>query len=78
MVGIGTLDDLAAAEDFLADTGVTSFPLLWSASGESWEAFDVAAQPYTLLIRDGQVVKRWPGGASPSAIADAIEATAPA
>lgn len=76
MVGVGALDDRAAAEDFLADTGVESFPLLWSASTDSWAPFDVLTQPYTLLIRDGEIVERWPGGASVAEIENAIERTA--
>jgi len=76
LVGIGTQDSLDAAEGFLADTKVTSYPLLWSPTGESWVAFDVPAQPYTLLIRDGRILERWPGGASPDQLTEAIDRTA--
>lgn len=65
VVGIGTRDDFGEAEDFLADTGVESFPLLWEETGESWSAFGVTAQPYAVLFDDqGAEVERWPGGAS--------------
>ncbi|MFZ4517293.1 MAG: hypothetical protein ACOYOP_02825 [Microthrixaceae bacterium] len=76
VVGIGTQSDLAAARDFRADTAVRSFPLLWSASPSAWAPFDVSAQPYTILLRNGEVVERWPGGASPEEIRDAVDRTA--
>lgn len=76
MVGIGTQDDLEFARDFRADTGVESYPLLWSDSSESWAAFGVTAQPYLILLRDGRIVERWPGGASTEEIEAAIAASA--
>ncbi len=63
-MGIGTLDDLDYAKDFLADTGVTNFPLLWEPTGESWAVNSVSAQPYMILRHDGMEIERWPGGAS--------------
>ncbi len=74
VVGVGALDDLAAAREFRTDTAVRSFPLLWSADTASWSAFDVPAQPYLLLIRDGRVEQRWPGGASADEIRAAVAA----
>jgi thiol-disulfide isomerase/thioredoxin len=74
IVGVGALDDLGAARDFRTDTAVRSFPLLWAEDTDAWSAFGVPAQPYLLMIRDGQVVQRWPGGAS----ADEITAAASA
>lgn len=68
MVGIGTRDDYDLAQGFLDDTGVQNFPLYWEETGEGWAAFDVTAQPYLILIDDGQVVERWPGGATPQEI----------
>jgi len=64
IVGIGTRDDLAYAEEFLESTGVENFPLLWEESGQSWQDFGVIAQPYLILLDDGQEVQRWPGGAT--------------
>jgi thiol-disulfide isomerase/thioredoxin len=75
MVGIGARDDLDLAEEFLERTGVENFPLLWDRSGESWRAFEVLAQPYLVLIEDGEVVERWPGGASPEEIAERLDLT---
>lgn len=68
LVGIGTRDDFALAEDFLESTGVTNFPLLWEPSGESWVNFDVVAQPYLLLLDGTEVVERWPGGVAPEVV----------
>lgn len=72
MVGVGTRNDLDRAEEFLADTGVQNFPLLWEPSGESWVEYAVAAQPYTILLVDGEEVQRWPGGASVRQIEDEL------
>lgn len=73
MVGVGTRNDLDQARDFLADTGVTNFPLLWEESGRSWVDNAVAAQPYMILISpDGEELQRWPGGASVVQIENAL------
>lgn len=74
IVGVGALDDLGAARDFRTDTAVRSFPLLWAEDTDAWSAFGVPAQPYLLMIRDGQVVQRWPGGASVEEITAAASA----
>lgn len=74
VVGVGALDDLGAARDFRTDTAVRSFPLLWAEDTDAWSAFGVPAQPYLLMIRDGQVVQRWPGGASAEEITAAASA----
>jgi hypothetical protein len=36
----------------------------------------VTAQPYLILLRDGRIVERWPGGASTQEIEAAIAASA--
>lgn len=40
VVGIGGLDDLALAREFVASTSIT-FPMLWSESPEVWRYFAV-------------------------------------
>jgi len=65
---------VSAAREFRTDTAVRSFPLLWSEDTDSWAAFEVPAQPYLLLVRDGKVVQRWPGGASADEIRNAVAA----
>ncbi|MCB1270994.1 MAG: TlpA family protein disulfide reductase [Microthrixaceae bacterium] len=73
MVGVGARNDLEYAEEFLGTTGVSNFPLLWDASGESWVDNAVAAQPYMILFdSEGEEVQRWPGGASVVQIENAL------
>jgi len=67
-VGIGSRDDFEYAEGFLADTGVENLQLLWEGTGESWASLGVTAQPYVILIDDGEAVQRWPGGVSPEVL----------
>lgn len=49
VVGIGAQDDLAYAERFLGQTGVT-FTMLWSDSFESWNHFGVRRNSSILLL----------------------------
>ena len=49
VVGIGAQDDLAFAERFLGQTGVT-FTMLWSDSFESWNHFGVNRNSSVLLL----------------------------
>ena len=61
MVGLGTQDSFAEAEEFVARYG-TSFPMLWDESFTSWTRFGVNGQPaWILLTPDGEVVERWNG-----------------
>ena len=48
-MGIGAQDDLAFAERFLGQTGVT-FTMLWSDSFESWNHFGVNRNSSVLLL----------------------------
>ena len=74
LVGVGTRNDIEYAEDFLSDTGVSNFALLWEPTGQSWVDNAVAAQPYMILIdANGEEVQRWPGGASAVQIDNALE-----
>ena len=52
VVGIGSQDDLAFAERFLGQTGVT-FTMLWSDSFESWSHFGVSRNSSVLLLDAG-------------------------
>ena len=51
-MGIGSQDDLAFAERFLGQTGVT-FTMLWSDSFESWSHFGVSRNSGVLLLDAG-------------------------
>lgn len=62
IVGLGARSNLDAARDFVADTGVASFPMVWDPTGSSWVDLGVASQPAGVLIgTDGEIVERWSG-----------------
>jgi hypothetical protein len=62
VLGLGTQGDRAAAEDFLADAGGASYPLLWDGSAESWRDLGITGQPAGILFTsDGAEVRRWSG-----------------
>lgn len=62
MIGLGTQGDRAAAEDFLADAGGASYPLLWDASAASWRDLGITGQPAGILFSaEGAEVRRWSG-----------------
>lgn len=62
MLGLGTQGDRSAAEDFLADAGGASYPLLWDASAGSWRELGITGQPAGILFSpDGAEVRRWSG-----------------
>jgi hypothetical protein len=62
VVGLGARSDLEAAKDFVGDTGVTSFPMVWDPTGSSWVDLGVASQPAGVLLGvDGRVMARWSG-----------------
>ena len=41
VVGVGSQERFADAEDFLADTGLTDLPLLWEGTGALWRLNEV-------------------------------------
>lgn len=62
MVGLGTQDDLAYAERFLRDTGVSTPRMLWDPSFESWAQLGISAQPTWILVDGGgAAVQAWVG-----------------
>ncbi len=62
MIGLGTQGDRAAAEDFLADAGGSSYPMLWDESATSWRDLGITGQPAGILFSpDGAEVRRWSG-----------------
>ena len=63
VVGIGTQDDLALAEDFVSTYGVSSPQMLWDPGFESWQALEITGQPtWVLLSPGGEEIGRWQGG----------------
>ncbi len=63
VVGIGTQDDLALAEDFVSTYGVSTPQMLWDPGFESWQALEITGQPtWVLLSPGGAEIGRWQGG----------------
>lgn len=63
VVGIGTQDDLALAEDFVSTYGVITPQMLWDPGFESWKALEITGQPtWVLLSPGGEEIGRWQGG----------------
>lgn len=62
VVGIGTQDDLALAEDFVSTYGVSTPQMLWDPGFESWQALEITGQPtWVLLSPGGEEIGRWQG-----------------
>jgi thiol-disulfide isomerase/thioredoxin len=63
VVGIGTQDDLALAEDFVSTYGVSTPQMLWDPGFDSWTALEITGQPtWVLLSPGGEEIGRWQGG----------------
>lgn len=61
MVGLGTQDSLAEADEFAA-TYETTFPMLWDETFETWVAIGVSSQPAAVLFAaDGTPLGGWLG-----------------
>lgn len=61
MVGLGTQDTFAEAQDFREEHGV-SFPFLWDESFVSWRELGNTGQPAAVLFAaDGTELARWSG-----------------
>jgi thiol-disulfide isomerase/thioredoxin len=74
VVGIGTQDDQAYAEEFLSTTGVNTPQMLWDPSFESWRVMGITAQPTWVLVRgDGSLITGWVGGFPEQQILSAIQ-----
>lgn len=62
VVGLGTQDDLALAEDFVSTYGVSTPQMLWDPGFESWQALQITGQPtWVLLSPGGEEIGRWQG-----------------
>ena len=72
MVGIGAQDDFAYAERFVSQTG-TTFPMLWSDSGESWRHFGVSRNSSVRLLDSaGNLVDDGPGSFDAAGLSDRL------
>ncbi|MEO8105715.1 MAG: redoxin family protein [Actinomycetes bacterium] len=73
VVGIGTQDDFAFAEDFVSTYGVSTPQMLWDPGFESWQALEITGQPtWVLLSPGGEEIGRWQGGLPESDILDQV------
>jgi thiol-disulfide isomerase/thioredoxin len=69
VIGLGTQDDLALAEDFVSTYGVDTPQMLWDPGFESWQSLEITGQPtWVLLSAGGEELGRWQGGLPTEAI----------
>lgn len=50
IIGLGTQDSLAEAQEFVDAFGTTSFPMIWDPSFASWLEMGVNGQPFWALF----------------------------
>lgn len=63
VIGLGAQDDLDLAQGFVETTGVSSFPMLWDESFDSWAQLGVASQPaWALFSPEGEYIEGSYGG----------------
>ena len=59
---MGAQDSFELAQSFQADTGTTSFPMIWDQSFDTWRYYQVTGQPTAILVdKDGQPIMGWRG-----------------
>lgn len=82
MAGLGTQDDLALAREFVDETGISSFPMLWDETFDSWSQLGVASQPaWGLFTASGEFLQGGFGEIDADAVLEtvaSIPAAAPA
>ena len=62
VIGLGTQDNTDDAVEFVANGGLTTFPVYWDETFTSWQAFGIQSQPAAaLLSADGEVLGGWLG-----------------
>lgn len=63
------------AQDFVADYGTVSFPMLWDPTFESWQELEIFGQPAGMLVSaDGTLLAQWRGGIPEDEVLDAVAA----
>ncbi len=73
MIGVGTQDSLSYAEEFVATTGTSSFPMLWDPSFDSWRQLGIRGQPAGMLATaGGTLVAQWRGAIPEDEVLQAI------
>jgi len=74
VIGIGTQDDAGMAADFVERHDIP-FQMLWDESFETWAAFDISAQPATVLFSgDGEALGAWMGRMPEEQVLDLVAA----
>jgi len=59
---MGAQDDFGQAQDFVDRTGVSSFPMIWDESFETWAYYGVRGQPTAILVDpEGAPIALWSG-----------------
>ena len=62
VVGLGTQDDFAEAEEFVDKHGIENIEMFWESGFESWNHFEVRSQPTAILLdTDGTPIIGWSG-----------------
>ena len=62
VIGVGTQDDLARAEEFVTDYGTASFTMLSDESYLTWTSLGVTSSPTAgLFSADGEFIAGWVG-----------------
>ena len=53
---------MGEAEEFIEDTGIESFTMLWDESFQSWMEIGITSQPSALLLApNGEPIAGWVG-----------------
>jgi hypothetical protein len=62
VVGIGTQDDVKAAQAFVARAKIKSVRMYWDPTFDAWDYFGVAGQPAAVLMdKTGKPIKQYSG-----------------
>lgn len=62
VVGLGTQDSLALAQQFLENTGTSNVEMYWDPGFDTWNYYQVRSQPNAILLDPtGQPILGWRG-----------------
>ena len=74
MIGLGTQDNLALAEEFVARYDMTATQMLWEDGFETWRQLGITGQPAAMLFdSDGEFVAKWVGVFEPEPVLAALD-----
>ena len=70
---MGTQDDLAFAEEFVAVTGIQSVQMLWDPTFDAWNALEIVSQPaWGLFSPSGEFLEGGYGGIDETGILNKV------